>query len=153
MKYSVRLLSFFCFFIVSCAEDINDNSYRMASVGEANRVGQGVIISVRPVQIQGDSQAGALTGGLAGGVAASTIGRGSGSVLASVGGALLGAFVGGLTQKELEEQQALQYIVRLTDGNMITVIQGMKNRLEVGQRVFVLYGQETRLIPDNLPLS
>ena len=153
MKYSVFFLSFFCFFIVSCAKDINDNSYQMSSVGSADRVGQGIIISVRPVRIQGNSQTGALMGGLAGGAAASTIGRGSGSVLASVGGALLGAFIGGVTQKELEEQQALQYIVRLTDGNMITVIQGMKNRLEVGQRVFVLYGQETHLIPDNLPLS
>lgn len=149
MKNFVLLL--LCFFLFSCAQDINDNSYQMSSVGGANRVGQGVIVDVRPVQIQGDSQAGALTGGLAGGVAASTIGRGSGSVLASVGGALLGAFIGGVTQKELSEQQALQYIVRLTDGNMITVIQGMKNRLAVGQRVFVLYGAETRLIPDNLP--
>lgn len=147
------LLFLFCLFAVSCAEDINDNSYQMTSVGSADRVGQGVIISVRPVQIQGDSQAGTVTGGLVGGVAASTIGRGSGSVLSSLGGALLGAFVGGLTQKELSEQQALQYIVRLTDGNMITVIQGKRNRLAVGQRVFVLYGRETRLIPDDLASS
>ena len=147
------LLFLFCLFAVSCAEDINDNSYQMTSVGSADRVGQGVIISVRPVQIQGDSQAGTVTGGLVGGVAASTIGRGSGSVLSSLGGALLGAFVGGLTQEELSEQQALQYIVRLTDGNMITVIQGKRNRLAVGQRVFVLYGRETRLIPDDLASS
>ncbi|MBR1777355.1 MAG: hypothetical protein IJ752_02065 [Alphaproteobacteria bacterium] len=151
MKFSVLFL--FCFFLFSCARDISDDSYQMSSVGEANRVGQGVIIDVRSIQIQGNSRAGTLTGGVAGGVAASTIGRGAGSVLASVGGALLGAFIGGVTEKELSEQKALQYIVRLADGNMITVIQGMKNRLAVGQRVFVLYGQETRLIPDNLPSS
>ena len=142
-----------CLFLVSCAQDINNDSYQLSSVGDANRVGQGVIVDVREVQIQGDSQAGALTGGLAGGVMASTIGRGSGSVLASVGGALLGSLIGGITQKELSEQKALQYIVRLTDGNLITVIQGMKNRFAVGQRVFVLYGKETHLIPDNLPAS
>ena len=148
MKKSVLFV--LCFLLFSCAQDINDDSYQISSVGQANRVGQGVIVYVREIQIQGNSEAGALTGGLAGGVAASTIGRGSGSVLASVGGALLGAFIGGVTQKELSEQKALQYIVQLTDGNMITVIQGMKNRFAVGQRVFVLYGKETRLIPDNL---
>ena len=149
MKKAVLLL--FGFLLVSCAGDFNDDSYTLSSVGHVNRVGQGVIIDVRPVQIQGDSQAGALAGGLAGGVAGSTIGRGGGSVLASVGGALLGAFIGGVTQKELSEQKVLQYMVRLSDGNLITVIQGMKNRLAVGQRVFVLYGTETRLIPDDLP--
>ena len=142
-----------CLFLVSCAQDINNDSYQLSSVGEASRVEKGVIVDVREVRIQGNSQAGTLTGGLAGGIAASTIGRGRGSVLASVGGALLGAFVGGLTQKELTEQRALQYIVRLTNGEMITVIQGMKNPLFVGQRVFVLYGPETRLIADNLPVS
>ena len=149
MKRSVWLV--LCFLLFSCAADINDDSYGYASVGGVNGVGQGVIVDVRPVRIQGDSQAGSLVGGLAGGAAASTIGRGRGSVLASVGGALLGAFIGGVTQKELSRQEALQYIVRLSDGNLITVIQGMKNRLAVGQRVFVLYGDETRLIPDNLP--
>ena len=148
MKKAV--LFFLCFLLISCARDINDDSYQLSSVGDANRVGQGVIVDVREVQIQGDSQAGALTGGIAGGVMASTIGRGSGSVLASVGGALLGSLIGGITQKELSEQKALQYIVRLTDGNLITVIQGMKNRLSVGQRVLILYGNETRLIPDSL---
>ncbi len=45
----------------------------------------------------------------------------------------------------------MQYIVRLTDGDMINVIQGLNNPLSVGQKVFVLYGKETRLIPDTLP--
>ena len=151
MKNSVLFI--FCFLLLSCASDINDDSYRLSSVGSANHVGQGVIVDVRTVHIQGDNQTGNLIGGLTGGVVGSTIGRGKGSVLASVGGALLGAFVGGVTQKELSEQNALQYIVRLSDGNLITVIQGMKNRLAVGQRVFVLYGNETRLIPDDLSLS
>ena len=78
----------------------------MSSVGSADQVGQGVIVDVRTVTIQGQNSGGALIGGVAGGVAGSTIGRGSGSVLASVGGALAGAFIGGLTQKELSEQKA-----------------------------------------------
>lgn len=139
--------------LIACARDINSDSYQMSSVGSADQVGQGVIVDVRTVTIQGQNSGGALIGGVAGGVAGSTIGRGSGSVLASVGGALAGAFIGGLTQKELSEQKALQYIVRLANGNMITVIQGMNNRLAVGQRVFVLYGRETHLIPDTLPAS
>ena len=151
MKKFFFFISCLCLF--SCAQDINSDSYQLSSVGEASRVEKGVIVDVREVQIQGNDQAGTLAGGLAGGVAGSTIGRGRGSVLASVGGAVLGALVGGLTQKELTQQKALQYIVRLTNGEMITVIQGMKNPLSVGQKVFVLYGPETRLIADDLPVS
>lgn len=145
-----RTIVLIFFLLAGCAQDINSDSYQMSSVGSADAVGQGVIIDVRTVKIQGRTSDGTLIGGVAGGVAASTIGRGGGSILASVGGALAGAFIGGITQKELSEQKALQYIVRLTDGNMITVIQGMNNRLAVGQRVFVLYGKETHLIPDTL---
>lgn len=140
-----------CLVAVGCAADINDNAYKLSSVGQASAVAQGVIVDVRTVSIQGASGTGSVLGGVAGGVAASTIGRGSGSVLASVGGALAGAFIGGITQNELTKQQALQYIVRLTDGDMINVIQGLNNPLSVGQKVFVLYGKETRLIPDTLP--
>lgn len=140
-----------CLVAVGCAADINDNAYKLSSVGQASAVAQGVIVDVRTVSIQGSSGTGSVLGGVAGGVAASTIGRGAGSVLASVGGALAGAFIGGITQNELTKQQALQYIVRLTDGDMINVIQGLNNPLSVGQKVFVLYGKETRLIPDTLP--
>ena len=107
----MKKYGFFLFYLLltACARDINSDSYQMSSVGSADQVGQGVIVDVRTVTIQG------------------------------------------LTQKELSEQKALQYIVRLADGNMITVIQGMNNRLAVGQRVFILYGQETHLIPDTLP--
>lgn len=141
----------FLFLFTGCAQDINSDSYQMSSVGSADAVGQGVIVDVRTVKIQGRTSDGTLIGGVAGGVAASTIGRGSGSILASVGGALAGAFIGGITQRELSEQQALQYIVRLSDGNMITVIQGMKNRLAIGQKVLVLYGKQTHLVPDTIP--
>ncbi|HBO58694.1 MAG TPA: hypothetical protein DD624_02130 [Alphaproteobacteria bacterium] len=139
------------FIVTGCATDINDNAYSLSSVGRASAVAQGVIVDVRTVSIQGSNGAGSVLGGVAGGVAASTIGRGAGSVLASVGGALAGAFIGGITQNELTKQQALQYIVRLADGDMINVIQGLNNPLSVGQKVFVLYGKETRLIPDTLP--
>lgn len=147
----IRSIFFFIFLLFGCAQDINSDSYQLSSVGSADAVGQGVIVDVRTVKIQGKTSDGALIGGVAGGFAGSTIGRGSGSVLASVGGALAGAFIGGITQKELSDQQALQYIVRLADGNMITVIQGMKNRLAVGQKVLVLYGKQTHLVPDNIP--
>ena len=147
------VLFVFCMILFSCTRDINGDSYQLSSVGEAGRVEKGVIVDVREVKIQGNGEAGTLTGGVAGGVAASTVGRGGGSVLASVGGALLGALVGGLAQRELTEQTALQYIVRLKNGEMISVVQGMKNPLAVGQRVFVLYGRQTRLIADDLPVS
>ena len=140
-----------CFLAVSCARDINNDSYQLSSVGTAGQIGEGVVIDVRDVRIQGQNAKGAVLGVAAGGVVGSTIGRGSARILASVGGALAGMLIGGIVQKELSEQKALQYIVRLNNGKMISVIQGMKNRFSVGQRVLVLYGKETHLIaaPDN----
>ena len=150
----MKKLFFVClaiFAAVGCAENINGDAYGLASVGKAAPTARGVVVDVRTVSIRGTNGAGSVLGGVAGGVAASTIGRGAGSVLASVGGALAGAFIGGITQKELTKQQAVQYIVRLSDGDMINVIQGLDKPLSVGQKVFVLYGKETRLIPDTLP--
>lgn len=134
--------------LTACASDINADSYQASAVGQTAPVDDGVIVDVRAVNIQGsDSPFGAAAGGVAGGFAASTIGRGKGSVLAAVGGALAGALLGDFTQKELTAQKAVQYFVRLPDGKTVSVIQGSKNPLKKGQKVLVVYGRTTKLIP------
>ena len=151
MKHTaVFFFALFLLLISACASDISADSYQASSVGQTAPVDDGVIVDVRTVNIQGsDSPFGAAAGGVAGGFAASTIGRGKGSVLAAVGGALAGAMLGNFTQKELTEQTALQYFVKLSNGKVVSVIQGRKDPLRVGQKVLVVYGKTTKLIPDN----
>lgn len=145
------VISIFCAaaLLNACAADINSDSYAQSAVGEVSSVDEGVIVDVRTVSIQGsESGFGTAAGGVAGGFAASTIGRGNGSVLAAVGGALAGALLGHFTEKELTEQDAFQYFVKLRSGKVISVIQGKKDPLSVGQNVLVIYGKTTKLIPD-----
>lgn len=133
----------------ACAGDMNADSYQANAVGQPETVVSGVIIDVREVHIQGsDSPFGTLAGGTAGGFIGSTVGQGKGSVLAAVGGALAGAFIGHFTQKEMTEETAYQYFVKLESGKTISVIQGKKNPMSVGQKVWVIYGSTTKLIPE-----
>lgn len=142
------LLLFCCFFAFSCARDVSSDSYSASSAGSVGKVDEGIIIEIREVKLEGsNSGAGTTVGSLAGGAAGATIGQGRGSLLGMVGGAIAGAFVGAFTEKELTEQKANQYFIRLNSGSIITVIQGKKNALSVGQKVMVLYGRETKVIP------
>lgn len=93
------------------------------------------------------SGAGTLIGGIAGGVAGSTIGGGSTAhTLGAVGGALLGGLVGDAAEKGLSSQTGLEYIVKLDNGQVISVTQGTGQALGVGQRCLVLFGNTTRII-------
>lgn len=106
--------------LTACASDINADSYQASAVGQTAPVDDGVIVDVRAVNIQGSD---------------------------SPFGALAGALLGDFTQKELTAQKALQYFVRLPDGKTVSVIQGSKNPLKKGQKVLVVYGRTTKLIP------
>ena len=77
-----------CFLAVSCARDINNDSYQLSSVGTAGQIGEGVVIDVRDVRIQGQNAKGAVLGGAAGGVVGSTIGAGC-RIFVSAGRALV----------------------------------------------------------------
>lgn len=88
-----------------------------------------------------------MIGGLAGGLAGSTIGHGhSANMLGAVGGALLGGLAGSAAEKGLTSQTGLEYIVKLDNGQVISVTQGTGQALGIGQRCLVLFGSTTRVI-------
>jgi len=125
-----------------CARDIRSNFYTSDSVGGVSTVYEGTVKSVRVVTVsKGDeleqNATGGILGGVAGGFIGSTIGKGSGQDLATVGGALLGATAGALAEKELKTQQAYEYTVKLSDGSLVSVVQGLDASYSVGQRVLV----------------
>lgn len=145
-----------------CTRNISSSNYSSASVGEAMTTYQGTIISMRKVTMQEgdkltDNVAGMALGGVLGGVGGNMIGKGHGNTLATVGGALAGATAGAFAQRALSEQEGLEYSVKLTNGSVMTVVQGLDNPLSVGQRVLVQVsnanGGRSRVVPDMSPVQ
>lgn len=142
-----------------CARDISSNSYSEATVGEASSTFQGVIVNVRQIKVTGgdklsDNTAGIGLGALAGGLAGGAFGRGYGQLAAAAGGAVLGGTAGAFAEKALNEQQALEYTVRLNNGEIKTVVQGLDNPIAVGQPVFLSISYQgkqarSRVVADN----
>ena len=144
--------------LTNCAKNISSNEYSESDVGGVKHTYKGVIISVRPVKVQGadslgDNQAGLLGGGLAGGLLGSQVGKGRGQVVGLVLGAAAGAVGGALLEKGLKSQDGIEYTVELTTGRILSLVQGTDNLMSVGQRVLVMVGSRgrSRVVPDLSP--
>lgn len=155
MKSFVSVLTITLLLVTGCARRISQNYYSSASVGEAAHTYKGTIISARRVEVGEaerlqDNTTGLAVGGIAGGVAGSQIGSGSGSVLAAAGGAILGGLAGSYAQDELSRQAAVEYSVQLTNGQIMTVVQGDDEVYQAGQAVLVIVSKKgrSRIVPD-----
>lgn len=144
------------FVLTGCERDISSNTYSAASVGETSFTYQGVVVSVRQVRVKESeylkgNKEGIAIGGLAGAALGSNIGGGSGNAVATVLGGVAGATAGAYAQQKLSQQNAMEYVVKLTNGQIMTVVQGMDTMLAVGQRVMVLMSNDgrSRIIADN----
>lgn len=135
--------------IAACTSDISSSHYSASSVGNAAQTMGGTVVSVRQVNVSSeDNNAGTLIGGALGGVGGSTIGGGNTAhVLGAIGGAVLGGIAGNAAQRGLSSQQAYEYVVKLDNGNMVTVVQGTDILLNPGQRCFVSLGHPARITP------
>lgn len=139
-----------------CARNINPNTYKASHVGESSLSYQGNIISIRDIEVKEgeyleENKTGMALGGLTGGLVGTQIGGGRGQIAATVGGAILGATAGAFAEDALKTQKAKEYTVRLTNGSIMTVVQGPEINLSVGQPVLVIVGKQgrSRIIADN----
>ena len=162
MKYSIRFLypSHFRIFrlllpaglliLASCAPSLSPNTYTAGQVNRAERVVKGVIVSSRQVKLNNNSGVGGLAGTVAGGALGSDIGHGTpANVAGAVGGAVVGGLIGNEVEKAVQNQEGHEYIIKLNSGKMISIVQAEGIDLNVGQRVLIVYGRSTRVIPDN----
>lgn len=135
-------------FLTACTPDISAGSYATGQVGQAARTASGVIIAARPVSVSnGDNMVGTLGGAALGGIAGSAIGGGTrANLLGAVGGALVGGAVGNYAEGKMSSQTGMQYTVRLANRSVVTVTQGMNPVLNVGQKVYVIFGNPARVI-------
>lgn len=136
-------------FLAGCAHNLSSNSYQLSAVGESVETYQGIVISKRVVEVEGDgsnTKVGSLVGGTVGAMAGSAIGKGTGKIYSTLAGAVLGGVGGGVAANKLTDKEALAYKIKLSNGTIKTVVQGKDIDISVGTRVFVEVAHDGRSI-------
>ena len=132
-----------------CSPDISPDKYNTAATQKANKVDQGVVVGVRQVVVTVDGNTGAVAGAAAGGVVGSQMpGSQTASALGAVGGGVLGGLLGSSVEKATGDTKAWEYIVRKTNGELLSVTQAEETPLAIGQNVLVINGSQARIVPD-----
>ena len=151
MKKFILVVAGALLIISGCAENVSPNKYAASEVGVASKVVPGIIVSVRTVKIDasGNSIVGAASGAVIGAAGGSAIGGSPHSNLAAgVGGAVLGGVIGDAIQKKINNRQGFEYMIKLKDDSIISVTQDQDLQFSVGQKILVIYGAMTRIVPD-----
>ncbi len=131
----------------ACTTNISPDTYSVDSVGSVTRSVPGVIVSSRPVNVEGTQKIGGVTGAVAGGVAGSAIGGGDRAhALGAIGGAVIGALAGSAIEKGITNQTGIEYVVKTDNGELLTLVQGPSPAFSVGQKVMILYGKRARIV-------
>lgn len=138
-----------------CARQISPNVYSEKSIGETSHTYRGKVVTARAIQVEGSEKlsgntAGLLGGGVGGLLLGNQFGGGTGKLAMSALGAAAGALGGSLAQKELEKQDAIEYVVQLADGGLRTVVQGPDPRFAPGQSVLLMvyHSGRSRIVAD-----
>ena len=141
-------------FMASCDRQISPGVYEGRSVGTAVETYTGTVQSARLVVVQEDellqqNTIGGAVGGLTGGMLGAQVGEGWGKAAATAGGALAGAALGALAQRGAQRQNGMEYIVRMDNGQLMTVVQGVQPQIPIGRRVYVEVGSNgtARVLP------
>jgi len=141
------ILAGLTFFLAGC-ENYSADYYSSGEVGRSTKVYYGKITAMRSVTIKGSNSIGAVAGAVAGGAGGSTLGSSTAAnVAGAAGGAVVGGLIGGAVQQAITTQKGVRYTVRLSSGKSMSVVQGTKPYMHVGQQVKVLYGSKTRIVP------
>ena len=126
----------------------NPDVIRPYETQRMSQVYDATVLSVRPVTVQGSqSGVGTTAGAVAGGVAGSTIGGHRDSIVGGVLGAVVGGVIGNAVEKGATQQNAVEILVQLRNGERRAVVQGVGNETwAVGEPVvLVTTGGRTRV--------
>ncbi len=113
------------------------------SKGDANRMASvldGVILSTRPVTVEGSqSGIGATAGGVVGGVAGSSVGGHREGIVVGVLGAVAGAVVGNAVERMGTREEAVEIVVQLQSGERRAIVQAKAGEdLKAGDQVVIV---------------
>ncbi len=131
-----------------CKPNYSPDTYAANAVQQANKVEQGVLVGVRQVDVSAAGTVGTVTGAAAGGIAGSQIAGGPVSAITALGGSLVGGIAGSAVEHASADTTAFEYIVRKSNGDLVSVTQKDKVPLALGQKVLVISGAQARVVPD-----
>jgi outer membrane lipoprotein SlyB len=132
-----------------CAPDYSPNTYGTNAVQQANKVESAVVVGFRQVKITASGTVGAVSGGAAGGVlGAQAEPSGIVSALGAVGGTVVGGLVGTTVEHVGGDTTGWEYIVRKSNGDLLSVTQREPAPIPLGQKVLVITGTQARIVPD-----
>ena len=134
--------------VAGCGPSYSPNTYSSNAVQQANKVDQGVVVGVRQVGVSAAGTTGTLVGGAAGGIAGAQAGSGVTSAFGALGGSLVGGIAGNAAEHVTGDTHAFEYIVRKSNGDLLSVTQKDDMPLAVGQKVLVISGNQARVVPD-----
>ena len=130
--------------INACTSNIGANDYSTSGVRQVGRAMGCTVLSVRQVVVRSDNNVGMLAGAGAGGVAG---GNDATKILGALGGAVVGGIAGDAAQSGLSKQEGYEYVVKTDNGNVMTITQGNDVLMTPGEKGYLLYGKEARVIP------
>ncbi|MDR2459016.1 MAG: hypothetical protein LBD43_02910 [Holosporales bacterium] len=128
--------------------EYSGNAYDSRNAGEVSMAEQGVVVSVREIDLKPeDTSAATALGAVGGGVLGSMFGGGH----AKLATAAAGAVVGGVAANQLASRptKGNEYTVKLNNGSTIVLAQAKDPPISVGQQVRVVYSRNgrSRIIP------
>ncbi len=132
--------------ITGCSVVDGQGRYRVATIGNAKRSVEAVIIKSEPVLVKtGTTGVGALTGGTTGGVLTLTNSNNVGIIIAGIVG---GMIVGNAIEDLNGVYEATEYVIRTSNEAIYTVVQINNNnpKFQLGDKVILVYGYPSRLI-------
>lgn len=150
MKRSVELsLCALGFALIGCSQSYSPQTYSTSAVQQVNKVETGLVVGFRQVRISASGTVGAVTGGAAGGVLGSRSSTvGIDSALGTVGGTAIGTIIGTTVEHVSSDTYGWEYIVRKSNGDLLSVTQSEEAPLPLGQKVLVIAGNQARIVPD-----
>lgn len=120
MSLFAALMSIFILF-TGCAKNLPPGNYDASEVGKVKKVVPGVIISKRPINIFAKKSNSSL---------------GAGDDQAVPAG------------DSVKRTHGYEFIVKLNDGDIVSIAQDEDLKLKVKQHVLVIYGGNTRIVAD-----
>jgi outer membrane lipoprotein SlyB len=146
INFSLTLAILATALAIGCSSTDGVGRYRVQSIGNAERSVFAEVISARAAYImEQTSGAGATLGGTVGGGLASD---GSDNVAVVIAGVIAGALVGDYIEAQGNVYEATEYVIKTSNGILLTVAQINKNQetFSTGDRVVLVYGYPNRLI-------
>lgn len=153
----IKFILIIFFFVLTACNTTNPDSVKRSDAQKINNIQYGNIVSSLPVKVKGEgSLIGASTGAMIGGLLGTQVCDDGKKLIAGakceeiaiVYATIGGAALGYVTEAMFGNHQGYQYIINIDNNDEdIAIVQGNDIRIENGERVVIIFGKTTRVLP------